>query len=221
MKSKLISTKILCLITISFLSTFSSLQAQWIKSGSRIFPSNNLNNPIIQIRDGSGNNSSQAAKLELLENASGTFNGGAYFLWNGSSNKLFIGTKFSNQDTPAMTISRSGNRVGIGTTNPPSGFLLAVNGRIKSKGVLCSVSGWADFVFDENYQLRSLEEVEKFITKNGHLPDIPSEKEVLKDGIELQQMNQKLLQKIEELTLYVIQQQKEINALKQAALQKS
>ncbi len=76
-----------------------------------------------------------------------------------------------------------------------------------------SVVSWSDFVFDENYALRSLSEVEAFINENKHLPDVPSEEEVLENGINLGEMDAILLQKIEELTLYVIELEKKVEKL--------
>lgn len=90
------------------------------------------------------------------------------------------------------------------------GDQLDINGTIRSKEVKIEATGWSDFVFDENYNLPSLSEVESHIKENKHLPNIPSEKEVLKDGINVVEMQAKLLQKIEELTLYVIEQDKKI-----------
>ena len=102
--------------------------------------------------------------------------------------------------------------MGIGTSNPDS--KLAVNGTIHSQEVKVDMVGWSDFVFANDYKLQPLEKVEAFINQNKHLPEIPSETEVLKDGINLGEMDAKLLQKIEELTLYLIQQNKEIQSLK-------
>ena len=112
-----------------------------------------------------------------------------------------------------FSVSDNGN-VGIGIANPKS--LLSVNGKIAAKEVKVTINPteWSDFVFKEDYKLRNLSEVEKFIKKNNHLPEIPSEKEVYKDGIELGAMQAKLLQKIEELTLYTIEQQKTIDSFK-------
>jgi hypothetical protein len=107
-------------------------------------------------------------------------------------------------------------KVGIGTTSPDA--KLAVNGKIHTKEVKVDLLGWSDFVFEKTYQLPTLEEVEKHIKEKGHLKDIPSEKEVLKNGILLGEMNAKLLQKIEELTLYTISQEKSIAAHKQIML---
>ena len=89
-----------------------------------------------------------------------------------------------------------------------------------AKGVLAEdysiapKSSWADFVFNRNYNLLKISEVATFIQKNNHLPDIPSAKQVAEEGYSQHEMNKVLLQKIEELTLYTIQQQEEIEALK-------
>ncbi|WP_320052057.1 hypothetical protein [uncultured Acetobacteroides sp.] len=95
--------------------------------------------------------------------------------------------------------------VGIGTN--PSSNKLDVNGIIRAKEVKVE-SGWADFVFKPDYQLKPLAEVEQFITTNGHLPEVPTAKEVEQNGVSLGEMNTKLLQKVEELTLYIIKQNK-------------
>lgn len=115
-------------------------------------------------------------------------------------------------------VSNTGN-VGIGTTNPS--YKLSVNGTIQAKEVRVE-TGWADHVFDENYKLRSLEEVAAYIAANKHLPDVPSAKEVQTNGLQLAAINTIIMQKVEELTLYVIQQQAEIKRLNEkiAALQK-
>ena len=111
--------------------------------------------------------------------------------------------------------------VGIGTTNPGS-WRLAVNGQIRAKEIKVE-TGWSDFVFYDNYNLPTLKEVEKYIKEKGHLKDIPSAKEVEKHGIFLGEMDAKLLQKIEELTLYTIEQEKKIKSQenKISALEKS
>jgi len=105
-----------------------------------------------------------------------------------------------------FTIMDNGN-VGIGQSNPTN--KLDVNGKIHSKEVKVDMTGWSDFVFKKDYALPTLEEVEKQIAEKGHLENIPSEEEVLKNGINLGEMNAKLLQKIEEMTLYMIEMKKE------------
>ncbi|BFP40637.1 hypothetical protein FGF1_14820 [Flavobacteriaceae bacterium GF1] len=111
------------------------------------------------------------------------------------------------QDVPKMgnTAVVSGN-VGVGTTTPDA--KLAVKGDIHAEEVKVDLNVPApDYVFKEGYDLKSLEEVRSYIQKHGHLPNIPSAQEMEEDGIELGGMNMKLLEKIEELTLYTLQQQ--------------
>tara|TARA_R110002049_G_scaffold296797_1_gene485199 strand:+ start:35248 stop:36501 length:1254 start_codon:yes stop_codon:yes gene_type:complete len=112
-------------------------------------------------------------------------------------------------------VYNSGN-IGIGITNIPAGYELAVAGEIITEGVTVKLqsSGWPDYVFTRNYELPTLKKVERFIKENGHLENIPSAKEIGENGLDLGTINSKLLQKIEELTLYAIQQQKEIEELK-------
>lgn len=101
-------------------------------------------------------------------------------------------------------------KVAINGSDLPSGFDLSVNGKIVTKEVKVTLNEWPDFVFDKDHELKPLREIEKFITENGHLPSMPKEAEVLKNGIEVGEMNAKLLQKIEELTLYLIEQSKQL-----------
>ena len=103
--------------------------------------------------------------------------------------------------------------IGIGTNNPQS--TLDIRGKIIANEVEIKVYTGADFVFEPDYILKPLNEVESFIKENKHLPDIPSEKEVIKNGISVGEMQAKLLQKIEELTLYVIDLKKENESIKQ------
>lgn len=95
-----------------------------------------------------------------------------------------------------------------------NGFYCSYDGQVRAKSLKVTLDGWSDFVFDDNYRLPSLKEVEQYISQHRHLPDIPSAKEVEQEGIDLGQMNAKLLQKVEELTLYVIDLQKQIDELK-------
>jgi len=128
--------------------------------------------------------------------------------------RLLFGTMTSASNFPIrMTILNNGN-VGIGTTNT-RGYKLAVHGKILAEELkIRTYANWPDYVFEKNYNLKSLAELEKEIKELGHLPNIPSAKEVKENGIEVGEMNAKLLEKVEELTLYSIQQQKEIEELK-------
>lgn len=109
-----------------------------------------------------------------------------------------------------MFIHPNGN-VGIGTTTPDA--RLAVNGTIHAQGVRVDMNGWADYVFQPNYKLRPLSEVQNYIDQHHHLPEMPSEKEVARTGIELGEMNRLLVKKMEELTLYLIEKDRQLNLL--------
>jgi hypothetical protein len=106
--------------------------------------------------------------------------------------------------------------IGIGTTNFAGAYKLAVEGKIAARGLKVTNSNFADYVFDSTYQLRPLFSVEKFINQHKHLPGIPSAAEVEKEGgVEVGEMQVKLLEKIEELTLYVIELKKENELMKE------
>lgn len=111
-----------------------------------------------------------------------------------------------------LTLLKDGT-IGIGTTKS-NGYKLAVSGTIGAREIVVNTDVWSDFVFHSDYRLKSLDEVELFIKQNNHLPDIPSEQDVKEKGINLGDMDAKLLQKIEELTLYVIQINKENKELR-------
>jgi hypothetical protein len=115
---------------------------------------------------------------------------------------------FSSGDILTLT---GGGNIGIGTISPA--HKLDVNGTARAEEIIVETSG-ADFVFEEDYDLRSLEEVEQFISEYGHLPEIPSAEKMQSEGMQVGDMQTRLLQKIEELTLYIIAQQKEIDTLK-------
>ncbi|SFD51445.1 hypothetical protein SAMN05518672_102255 [Chitinophaga sp. CF118] len=113
------------------------------------------------------------------------------------------GMKFFSTGEVKMAISTFGN-VGIGTTTPGS-YKLAVEGTMGARKIkVTSSPGWADYVFEPDYKLASLEETACFIKANKHLPDVPSASEVAKDGQDLGEMNKVLLRKVEELTLHLI-----------------
>ena len=99
-------------------------------------------------------------------------------------------------------------------TDTPVPFTeLSINGTIRARELIITTEGWADYVFKDSYTLKPLDVVEKEINRLGHLPNMPSEKEVLEKGLNIAEMQTRLLEKIEELTLYVIQQDKAIKIL--------
>ncbi|NQX37416.1 hypothetical protein SAMN05421820_103602 [Pedobacter steynii] len=119
---------------------------------------------------------------------------------------LYVGnTSNVNGATVAIKVVENGN-VGIGTDKPNS--KLAVNGNIRAHEIKVETANWPDYVFAKSYLLPSLDETESYIKEKGHLPGIPSAVEVAKEGIDLGEMNGKLLKKIEELTLHLINERK-------------
>ncbi|MBS7256722.1 tail fiber protein [Flavobacterium branchiicola] len=122
-----------------------------------------------------------------------------------------------NQTNPFFHINNSGN-IGIGTFAPDE--KLTVKGKIHTQEVRVDMAGplVPDYVFANDYKLQSLEEVEKYINENKHLPEIPSAQEIEKNGLMLAEMNMSLLKKMEEMTLYMIEQSKELTNVKQQLL---
>lgn len=119
-------------------------------------------------------------------------------------------TNPSGVRTEVMRILSGGN-VGIGTITPSG--KLSVNGKIRTKEIKVETANWPDYVFLPSYKIPTLIEIEKYIKENGHLPWIPSAVEVEKNGVELCDISSKLLQKIEELTLHLIEKDKIITGL--------
>ncbi len=146
------------------------------------------------------------------------------------SNNILIGKSVNTSTSSASNELNIGNwiygnngKISIGgratiTCSDCSEYSLFVKNGIRTEKVkvdIASQNAWADYVFKKNYSLKSLEELEKHINENGHLPNIPSAEEVAKNGINVAEMDAKLLEKIEELTLYSIEQNKQIKKLQE------
>ncbi len=120
-----------------------------------------------------------------------------------------------SNSAPKAKLHVNGNMV-IGSTSlePAAGYLLSIDGRVICEEARVQISGaWPDYVFNDNYKLRPLEELEKLINEQKHLPNIPAAAEVEKEGIALGDMNKRLIEKVEELTLYIIALDKQNKAL--------
>ncbi len=133
--------------------------------------------------------------------------------YNGLTNRLdYLGDCADNTSLDnaqlIMSMSREGN-IGFGTI-PDSIYRIQVAGHMRAEEIVVE-TGWADFVFDDQYELKSLAEVESFIHANGHLPDIPDGASIESNGLSLGDMSVRFMQKIEELTLYTIDQEKRLD----------
>ena len=118
---------------------------------------------------------------------------------------------FTNGGTESMRIDKT--NVGIGTVTPHPDYRLSVNGKIRAKEIVVETN-WSDFVFEKDYKLMPLPEVEKYINEHHHLPGVPSAAEVEKNGVALGNSQAVLLQKIEELTVYIIEMNKQLELVK-------
>lgn len=146
----------------------------------------------------------------MLSNQSGTvdfFGIGAFGSAVDGVSSLKYGYLGGNANIPMMAFLPNGN-VGIGTITPDA--KLTVAGNIYAREVKVAVTAGADFVFDDDYKSLTLKETEQFIKINKHLPGILPADKMIKDGLDLSEMNIKLLQKIEELTLHLIEQDKRL-----------
>lgn len=123
--------------------------------------------------------------------------------------------EFKYNDDPATLYLKRDGSIGIGT-NSTYNYKLAVAGKILTEEVMVQhLDQWYDHVFNEDYLLTGIDELNKYIKANHHLPGIPTTKDVLENGFGLAHMNGLLLQKVEELTLYIIDQEVRIKALEE------
>jgi hypothetical protein len=175
--------------------------------------------------DGSGNVglgiASPLSKIHIAAGADAGLSSHGYLMLGPvtGSNLIFDNNEIiarTNGQTGSLILQNDGGSVRIGNVAVPGGYKFAINGKMICEEVKVKLAstGWPDYVFADNYQLKSLQEIEKFIIQNKHLPNIPSAAEVEKNGIEIGDMQKRMMEKIEELTLYVIELEKKINELK-------
>lgn len=130
----------------------------------------------------------------------------------GSGDLVFLSNTDGSGYNEVIRLMNDG-KVGIGTSSPDA--MLTIKGKVHAEEIKVDLSvPGPDYVFYEDYDLKSLEEVQRYILEHGHLPNIPSAQEMEDQGIQLGEMNMKLLEKVEELTLYIIEIKTELELLK-------
>jgi len=223
-------------LAICFILAIFTIQvyAQWNPTGNNTTTGNVSMGSYLSIKGGDDNSNPPRIYMAMKDIVG--YYGDIAFRYENSDKKVTIRSEMTSTGgnltfltfpsnggfSKRMTITGEG-KVGIGTTNPTGlldvagdikGTKLDIAGPVRSQSVTIEATGWSDFVFDEDYRLPALSEVENHIKTYKHLPDVPSEKQVVEEGVNVVEMQAKLLQKIEELTLYVIEQDKEIKELK-------
>ena len=228
-------------LLLAFVGCFGMANAQWTDGGATIWTNdkvaigaNSINNnfdeflltrnktgPVIFKVENTGTNSGSAAIFTMKNNTPSSdirmqwsINGvGTWYMGvdNSDASKLKFKWNSSNLEDAQLTVARNG-MIGIGTDNPAS--MLSINGNMESEEVQVK-QDVADYVFKEDYQLMSLEQLENFINVNGHLPNVQNEKEVAENRglIKLGELSVSVLEKVEELTLHVIELNKRVKSL--------
>lgn len=164
-----------------------------------------------------------STKLEIVGNSYAGYEVGTFKLKSSTANQfLYMGydDRYSagyiqsvkpGTSQQNILLAPNGGNIGIGTFSPI--YKLDVCGTIRAQEIKVDLLGGCDFVFKNDYKLMNLNELEKYIKTNQHLPEVASEKEMIENGLNMKEFQMKLLQKIEELTLYTIEQNKKIQSL--------
>jgi len=173
---------------------------QKLSVAGNIYASVGSNEGAALILENSSKNTSAAGYRWTLYNMTGPYGNSLQF-WNYNQDYSVMEPKF--------TISDNGNVLIGKTTQTNSTYKLDINGKARTNEIVVNTTG-ADFVFEKEYKLRSLKEVEAFVKQNKHLPEVPTAKQMVENGVSLGELNTKLLQKVEELTLYLIEKDREL-----------
>jgi len=184
--------------------------------GFRLHVSESGSNQVIAVFNKRGSGAQQSIVRIQSNNTTGLEFGHQNYFKEAYINHDFSSAtqlRFQVRSSTKMVVQNNGN-VGIGTTNPLA--RLSVNGEIRANRIRVMTDiQLADYVFEEDYPLMPLSEVEAFVAQHKHLPGLPSARQVKAEGLELAGFQNKLLEKIEELTLHAIAQEKRILALEQ------
>ena len=183
-----------------------NVQKEWV----RIIGNDTLGELMIAPNSTSANHRSQ---LLLMEDYYGNY--GMNLHYDGSDNKFKIfGVSLSGETGPHFVIERESGNIAIGTTDAASGYKLSVDGKVICEELRVELSGsWPDYVFGKEYDLISLIDLEKYIEINHHLPGVPPANQIEESGIAMGEMTKIMMEKVEELTLYLIEANKRISEL--------
>jgi hypothetical protein len=151
------------------------------------------------------------SKIVAIGNGGGTYSHGSIELF--AYINLVTQSKIKFSASPLVDSYFNAGNLGIGVTST-NGYKLAVNGSIFATSLRLRAT-WPDYVFDQEYALMSLKDLELYIKINKHLPGIPTEQEVNVNGFDVSLINAKLLEKIEELTIHIIKLNKDLETLKE------
>lgn len=184
----------------------------WYDQGGSDFFYGGSTLPIFSISNKGVGVGTKEISHNLTIKGSGKFMGGesSFTEINSTSSGSYI-QQYGNDGSSLSWVIRSYSNSNLQAEFNMGGVL--VKGKVQAEEVNISLDGWADYVFKDGYNLMDLDELKSFIDENGHLPGIPKEAEVKKEGINLGEINAKLLEKIEELTLYIIDQEEQIQEL--------
>ena len=175
---------------------------------TQVVISNRLQQELVAIAEDGNDN----VFMQLAKSNSRVIIGGFGDYPNSLGHKLFVRNGSAKIEGNILTDAN----VGIGTSNFTDGadtYRLSVKGKVRAEEIKV-YNTWADYVFSPSYKLPALRDVESYIVQNGHLPNVPSAQEINEKGLPLGEMTKIQQEKIEELTLYLIQQNKEIEELK-------